>query len=107
MMTDIHFLPMHNSKECAEGMQNIAKLCSKPLSALVRKRMEVLESELVSEETVMSILKELGLGAERECVMVMDGCGGLAGLARASEGELTDLNLEQGTVKKIMDVLHS
>lgn len=106
LMTDMQFLPMHSSKECVEGMQNITKLCSKQLSALVRKRMESLETQLVSEEAVMSILKEFGL-AERECVMVMDGCGGLAGLARVSEEELMDLNLEHGTIKRIMDLLHA
>ena len=106
LMTEMHFLPMHNSKECVECMQNIAKLCSKPSSTLVRRRMDALETRLASEESVMSILKGFGL-AERECVMVMDGCGGLAGLARASEGELMDLNLEQGTIKRIMETLHT
>ncbi len=102
----MHFLPMHNSKECMEGMQNVAKLCSKQFSALIRRRMESLETQLVSEEVVISVLKELGL-RERECVMVMDGCGGLAGLARVSKGELMDLNLEQGTIKGVLDMLHN
>ena len=106
LTTDMQFLPMHNSKECVEGMQNITKLCSKQLSALVRKRMESLESQLVSEEAVMAILRQFGL-EERESVMVMDGCGGLAGLARVSKEELMDLNLDQRTIRRIMDMLHT
>ena len=106
LTTDMLFLPMHNSKQCVESMQNIAKLCSKRFSDLVGRRMKSLESQLVSEEAVMSILKDFGL-KERECVMVMDGCGGLAGLARASEGELLDLNLDQGVIKRIMEILHT
>lgn len=87
-------------------MQNIARLASKPLSTIVQKRMAALESQLESEESVLSILKEVGF-TERESLMVMDGCGGLSGLAQTTEEELMDLNLDQGTIKRIMNLLHS
>lgn len=106
-LTDqIQFLPMHNSKECVKCMQNIAKLSSKPVSVLVQGRMADLGSQLESEDGIMPILKELGLD-EREQVMVMDGCGGLCGLAQASEKELMDLNLDPGTIRSVMELLHS
>lgn len=106
LMTNMQFLPMHNSKECVSCMQNIAKLTCKPLSALVLSRMADLESQLVSEEGVMGILGGCGL-SPRECVMLMDGCGGLSGLAQASKEELVDLNLDRATIKYIMDLIHS
>lgn len=106
LTNQIQFLPMHNSKECVSCMQNIARLSSRPLSALVRKRMVALESQLASEENVLCILKELGLD-QRESLMVMDACGGIAGLVRATAGELADLNLDQGTIRRVMNLLHS
>lgn len=106
LTTDIQFLPMHNSRECVECMENIAKVTCKPLLEVVQRRMEALETQLGSEEGVMAVLSGFGF-CEREMVMVMDGCGGLAGLARASEGDLRDLNLEHGTIRKIMDIFHT
>ena len=106
LSANMQFLPMHNARECVSSMQNIAKLVSRPLVALVQKRIGVMEANLQSEETVMCILKELGFD-ERESLMVMDGCGGLSGLARATEGELLDLNLNRGTVRKVMKLFHS
>lgn len=105
-MSNMQFLPMHNCKECFDCMQNIAKLTCKPLSALVQSRMADLESQLVSEEGVMAILSGCGLNP-RECVMLMDGCGGLSGLAQASEEELVDLNLDRAAIKNIMELIHS
>ena len=104
-MANMQFLPMHNSKECAGCMLNIAKLTCKPLSALVQSRMDDLEAQLVSEEGVMTILRGCGL-SQRECVMLMDGCGGLSGLAQASEDELVDLNLDRASIKTIMELFH-
>lgn len=105
LTANVQFLPMHNSKECVTCMQNVAKLTCKPLSTLVQKRMADLESQLESEDSVISILRECGL-KERECVMVMDGCGGLSGLAQATEGELMDLDLDHGTIRSIMNLIH-
>lgn len=105
LTANVQFLPMHNSNECVTCMQNVAKLTCKPLSTLVQKRMADLESQLESEDSIMSILRGCGL-KERECVMVLDGCGGLSGLAQATEGELMDLNLDQGTIRSIMNLIH-
>lgn len=96
---------MHNSRECMSCMLNIAKVTCRPLSDLIRKRMAALEAQLVSEESILFVLREFGL-SEQESFMVLDGCGGLAGLARASAEELRDLNLTQETVKSVMCLLH-
>ena len=104
---DMQFLPMHNSQECVSSMTTIARAMHKPVSALINSRMStLLESQLVSEETVMSILSGCGL-TPSECMMLMDGCGGLSGVAQASEQELVDLNLNRKTVKKIMDLMQT
>lgn len=105
LMANMQFLPMHNSKECVTCMQSIAKLTSKPVSALVQSRMVDLESQVASEEGVMAVLSGCGL-SPRECVMLMDGCGGLSGLAQASEEELVDLNLDRATIRKFLNLLH-
>lgn len=104
-MANMQFLPMHNSKECVDCMMNIAKLTCKPLSSLIQSRMDDLESQLVSEEGAMAVLRGCGL-SQRECVMLMDGCGGLSGLAQASESELVDLNLDRASIKSIMALFH-
>ena len=64
-----------------------------------------LEQQLESEENIISILREFGF-SERECVMILDGCGGLCGLARASAEELIDLNLDTNTVRRVIGLLH-
>jgi hypothetical protein len=38
--------------------------------------------------------------------MLMDGCGGLSGLAQASEEELVDLNLDRAMIRRIMELIH-
>lgn len=105
LTSGVQFLPMHNANECVMSMQNIAKLTCKNMSTVVRKRMEDIETRLESEETILSTLKEFGF-SERECLMVMDGCGGISGLAMATASDLVDLNLDASRVRTIMDLLH-
>ena len=76
-----------------------------PLSNLVQQRMMELEREVYSEDIILEILKGLGF-SERECVMVLDGCGGLSGMAQASVEDLMDLNLDSRTVERVMNLLH-
>ena len=103
---NIHFLLLHNSKECADSMLSIVKIASKSLSCLIKKRMADLEMQLESEENVIAILKGFGF-TERECVMILDGCGGLSGLAQASVADLMDLNFDSVTANRIISFLHS
>lgn len=67
--------------------------------------MAELEREVESEDSILAILKGLGF-SERECVMVLDGCGGLSGMARASVEDLMDLNLDSKNVERVMHLLH-
>lgn len=64
-----------------------------------------LETEVASENSILVVLKGLGL-SESECVMVLDGCGGLSGMARASVEDFLDLNLDSKTVERVMHLLH-
>lgn len=87
-------------------MQNITKVTCKPICEVIEQRMVALKKEIESEGSVLEILKRLGL-TESESMMVLDGCGGLSGMAKTSYEDLMDLNLPTITVGKIMRLFHS
>ncbi len=103
---DLQFVPQHNAKECMTCMQNITKVTCKPICEVIEQRMVALKKEIESEGSVLEILKRLGL-TESESMMVLDGCGGLSGMAKTSYEDLMDLNLPTITVGKIMRLFHS
>ena len=102
---NLQFLPLHSCNECLSCMFNIAKVTCKPLSGLIQQRMSEFEREIESEDSILAILKGIKF-SESECVMVLDGCGGLSGLAQASVEDLMDLNLDSKTVERVMRLLH-
>ena len=103
---DLQFIPLHNSNECLSCMLNITKVTCKPLSEVISQRMAMLKKELESEDSILGILGRLGL-SESESMMVLDGCGGLSGLARATYEDVVDLNIDSRTLEKVMSLLHS
>ena len=102
----LQFIPLHSSKECLQCMLNITKVTSMPVSSVIRQRVAMLKEEMKSEESILGILQRMGL-SESDGVMVLDGCGGISAVARASYGDLIDLNLSSATVAKLVKLLHS
>ena len=104
--SNLQFLPAHNSKECTESMFSIAKVMCKPLSTVIRERFERLRGQVTAEENVIGVLAELGVD-ERKSMFLLDGCGGLAGVARAAKnGELVDYNLNSSLVTYMEKILN-
>lgn len=105
--SNLQFLPAHNSKECTESMFSVSKVMCKPLSTVIRERFERLRDQVTSEENIIGVLSELGVD-ERKSVFLLDGCGGLAGVARAAKnGELVDYNLDSFLVAYIEKILNA
>jgi len=103
---ELQFIPLHSSKECLQCMLNITRVTSAPVSKVIQQRVAALKEEMKSEESILGILRRVGL-SESEGVMVLDGCGGISAIARASYEDLVDLNLSPSTVVKLMKLLHS
>ena len=107
LSTNLHFLPVHNATEIAECIVSITKVMCKPLSALIRARFEQTRDQLISEESVLLILSELGLD-QTTGMYLLDGCGNLAGVARAvSQEELIDYNVESSLIASVEETLNS
>ncbi len=105
--TDLSFLPAHNVGECAQCMFSIAKVLSKPLSDVIRERLQRLCDKVCSEDNILTILTELGVD-QRTGLILLDGCGGLAGVARATrKGELIDYNISRSLIASITKVLNT
>ena len=106
LSTDLHFLPVHNTTEYTECMLSISKVMCKPLSDVIRGRFERLRDQVCSEESILLILSELGID-ERMGTYLLDGCGSLAGVARATRsGELIDYNVESSLIASIEETLN-
>ena len=106
LSTNLHFLPVHNATEIAECIVSITKVMCKPVSDVIRARFEQTRDQLISEESILLILSELGLD-RRTGTYLLDGCGDLAGVARAvSQGELIDYNVESSLIASIEEALN-
>lgn len=102
----LHFLPVHNATECVECMTSIAKVTCKPLSSVIRERMDRVQEQLLSEETVLSIISQCGL-SKHESLFLLDGCSSLACIARASLDDLMECSLDHATAEGVQRFLHS
>ncbi len=105
--SDLSFLLAHNIPECAQCMFSIAKVLCKPLSDVIRGRLQRLYGQVCSEDNILAVLSELGID---QCtgIILLDGCGGLAGIARATQrGELVDYNISHSLISSITKVLNT
>ena len=101
----LNFLPVHNSKECIECMVSIAKVSCKPLSDIIRERFERVQQQFLSEETVTTILCAMGI-EETKCGLLLDGCQGLSGMAKATQRDLQDYNIDAVVANSVWNLLH-
>ena len=101
----LNFLPVHNSKECIECMISIAKVSCKPLSDIIRERFERVQQQFLSEETVTAILCAMGI-EESKCGLLLDGCQGLSGMAKATQRDLQDYNIDPVVANSVWNLLH-
>lgn len=105
--SSLQFLPVHNSKECTECMLSISKVTCEPLSVVIRERFVQLRDQVISEQSVMGVLTEMGVD-ERQSMFLLDGCRGLAGVARAAKRkELVDYNIDKSLIMSIEKLLNS
>lgn len=101
----LNFLPVHNSKECFECMISIVKVSCKPLSDIIRERFERVQQQFFSEENVEAVVREIGVEGAK-CGLLLDGCGGLSGMAKASQRDLQDYNIDASVAKSVWNLLH-
>lgn len=101
----LNFLPVHNSKECTECMISIAKVSCKPLSDVIRERFERVHHQFLSEENIASIVCGMGI-EEAKYGLLLDGCQGLVGIAKASQHDLQDCNINASVAKSVWNLLH-
>ena len=101
----LSFLPVHNSKECTECMISIAKVSCKPLSDVIRERFERVQQQFFTEESITAIVNGMGI-EQAKCGLVLDGCQGLSGLAKASQRDLQDFNVEPLVANSVWNLLH-
>ncbi len=105
--TDLKFLPVHNVSECGECIFSITKVLCKPLSDVIRERFRRLRDQVCSEENILMVLAELGID-QRTGTILLDGCGGLSGVAKATRrGELIDYNVSGSLMTSIQEVLNT
>ena len=104
--TSLGFLLAHNSSECVDCMCSIVKVTSKATTTVIRERMDKVQRQLLSEEAVISILKLCGVN-RHTCTVLLDGCGSLAGLARASSNteKLTECSIDSDTAQHVKQYL--
>ena len=102
MCTDLNFLPAHNSKECVECMLSIVKVTCKPVSSVIRQRMQHVQDQLLSEEAVLSTIQLCGINRHASTVL-LDGCGSLSRLAQASSNtaQLMECSLDSDTAQHV------
>lgn len=101
----LNFLPVHNSKECVECMINIAKVSCKPLSDVIRGRFERVQQQFLSEENIAAIVRGMAI-EEAKCGLVLDGCQGLSGMAKATQRDLQDCNIDASVANFVWNLLH-
>ena len=92
------FLLAHNASECVDCMSSIVKVTSKAMVSVIRERMERVHRQLLSEEAVLTTIQLCGVNRHAGTVL-LDGCGSLAGVARASFdiAQLTDCSIDSNT----------
>ena len=101
----LNFLPVHNSKECTECMISIAKVSCKPLSDVIRERFERVQQQFFTEENIAMIVSGMGID-QAKCGLLLDGCQGLSGMAKASQRDLQDFNVEPSIANSVWNLLH-
>ena len=109
LSANLHFLPAHNSNECIECMLSIAKVACKPVSSVIRQRMERVQEQLLSEEAVLSVIQLSGVNRHASTVL-LDGCGSLARVAQhASSGtaQLLEYSLDSSTAHHVHNFFKS
>lgn len=102
MSAALGFLVAHNSSECVECMSSIVKVASKAMSSVIRERMERVHRQLLSEEAVLTTIQLCGVNRHAGTVL-LDGCGSLAGVARASSdmAQLMECSLDSNTAQLV------
>ena len=102
MAVSLGFLVAHNSSECVECMSSIVRVTSKATSSLIRERMGRVHRRLLSEEAVIGTLQLCGVSRHAGTVL-LDGCGTLAGVARAADdtAQLTECSLDSSTAQHV------
>ena len=101
----LNFLPVHNSKECTECMISIAKVMCKPLSDVIRERLRSIEQQFLSEENIAAMVRGMGI-EESKCGLLLDGCQGLSGIAKANLRDLQDYNIDASVANSVWNLLH-
>lgn len=96
LLSSLRFLPVHNSTECIETMLTITKVTSKPLSSTIRERLFKLREQLISEDAILNVVEQLGIG-RHESMVLMDGCGTLSCISRAPLSAMLDCSLDSAT----------
>ena len=102
MSASLHFLPAHNSNECAECMLSIVKVTCKEVSHVIRERLEQVQQQLLSEDAIFSIIQQVDV-SRHEGSVLMDGCGSLATIAQASTHQLMECSLDSNAVNRVQN----
>uniref|UniRef100_A0A0L8GZE0 Uncharacterized protein n=1 Tax=Octopus bimaculoides TaxID=37653 RepID=A0A0L8GZE0_OCTBM len=90
-----------NGQSVVEAMLNIAKVMCKPVSEVLKERLESIQASFKSSVTLMhETLKMLDLSPE-EINLVQDGIGSLKKLILATEQDLLDCGLSREVVVRI------
>lgn len=103
---NLHFLPVHNANECTECMLSIARVMCKPLCSIIHERMRHMQEHLLKEEKLLGIIQQMGVG-EHESFFLLDKCGNLSSMAKASVSDLLECSLDVSTVQNLYSFLHS
>ena len=103
---NLHFLPVHNASECTECMLSIARVMCKPLCSIIRQRMRLMQEHLLKEEKLLGIIQQMGVG-EHESFLLLDRCGNLSSMAKASVTDFLDCSLDGSTAQNLHAFLHS
>ena len=102
MRSALGFLVAHNSSECVECMSSIVKVTSKAMASVICERIERVHRRLLSEEAVLATTQLCGVNRHAGTVL-LDGCGSLAGVAKASSdtAQLMECSLDSNTAKVV------
>ena len=105
LASSLRFLPVHNSTECIETMLAITRVTSKPLSCTIRERLSRLQEQLLSEDAIINVVEQLGIG-RHESLVLMDGCGTISRIATAPLSTMLDCSLDIATSQHLQNFFH-
>ena len=105
LLQHLQVMPAHNSSECVECMITIAQVASKPTCVVMRDRLQGVRDLLLSEEYTLSVVQQAGFSGS-DSMLLLDGIGSVAGIARASAATLQECSLDGEVIKKVYSVFH-